>query len=233
MERHTEDCMVCGGQLIYFESAQNAECHICGKTYEVNVCCEDGHYICDTCHAEKGLLFITRYIRKTGSRNPITVATDIMKNQVINMHGPEHHYLVAASLLAAYKNAGGKVEFSKTLQNILHRAKDLPGGICGLWGSCGAGISTGIFTSAVTGASPLSKEEWSLANSMTSKSLEVISENGGPRCCKRNSYLAILQAVEFISEHLGVTLELPENIVCGFSHRNKQCKKNNCLFYPR
>ena len=231
MENHTEDCMICGKELTYFESAQDASCHICGDAHKTNVCCEDGHYVCDTCHAEKGLLFITRCINETLSRNPIEIATEIMRSPSINMHGPEHHYLVAASLLTAYKNMGGTVDLDAASRNILQRAKNVPGGICGMWGSCGAGISTGIFISVLTGASPLSEEEWSWSNRMTSRSLAIIAENGGPRCCKRNSYLSIQQAAAFTAELFGIDLELPKKITCEFSHRNNQCRKNNCPFY--
>ena len=53
----------------------------------------------------------------------------------------------------------------------------------------------------------------------------VISENGGPRCCKRNSNLAIYQATAFVKEKFGITMELPEYVLCEFLHRNIQCKK--------
>ena len=232
MVKHTENCMVCGRALTYFESVLNVRCHICGVSYETNASCEDGHYVCDSCHSEKGLLAVSRYANETGSSNPITIATEMMKNPAINMHGPEHHYLIAASLLAAYKNIGKTFDFDKALRNILQRAKKVPGGICGAWGSCGASISTGIFVSVITGATSLSVKEWSLANKMTSESLALISANGGPRCCKRNSYLAILQATAFIKEHFDVALELSEQLVCEFSQRNNQCKKTGCLFFP-
>lgn len=39
---------------------------------------------------------------------------------------------------------------------------------------------------------------------MTSKALKVISENGGPRFCKRNSYLAVIEAVDFLEENIEV-----------------------------
>lgn len=72
--------------------------------------------------------------------------------------------------------------------------------------------------------------EWSLANQMTSKSLKVISANGGPRCCKRNTYLAITQAVEFVKEQFNIIMELPEEIICQFSNRNQQCRREKCPF---
>ena len=231
MEKHTENCMICGMLLEYFESVKDVNCHICGKSHQTNATCVDGHYVCDDCHSEEGLLFITSFINRTTSRDPIAISKQIMKNPVINMHGPEHHYLTAASLLAAYRNSGGEVDFSQAMQNTVQRAKNVPGGICGYWGSCGAGIATGIFISVITGATPLSGKEWSLANEMTSKSLATISENGGPRCCKRNSQLAILQAAAFVKERFNIIMELPERIDCEFSSRNSQCRENDCLFY--
>ena len=231
MKEYTENCMVCAQPLVYFESSQNIRCYVCGTENETNAVCKDLHYVCDNCHSEKGLLIITFYANETLNQNPIKIATEIMKNQAINMHGPEHHYLIVASLLAAYKNAGGKIELSAALRLARQRAQKLPGGICGLWGSCGAGIATGIFFSIITKATPLSEKEWSLANHMTSRSLNIIAENGGPRCCKRNSYLAILQAAAFVKEQFGITTELQKKILCEFSHRNEQCKKTKCLFY--
>ena len=231
MERFSENCMVCGKSLVYYDTAQINKCYICGTSGSTNATCEDGHYVCDACHSEKGVLLISFEAGKTSSKNPIYIATGIMKNEEINMHGPEHHFLVAASLLAAYKNAGGQIDLDSAIQSALQRAKNVPGGICGLWGSCGAGIATGIFISIITGATPLSENEWSLANQMTSRSLATISENGGPRCCKRNSTFAIHQAVIFVKEKFGVKMELPEYIACEFSDRNKQCRKNKCLYY--
>ena len=232
MAAYTENCMVCGESLIYYTSSRKVRCYVCGLLYSTNTTCKGGHYVCDACHAEKGMLFVTRYAYKTDSLNPVLIVGDVLKSPDINMHGPEHHYLVVAALLAAYKNAGGEIDFSKALQQGEQRAKMVPGGICGMWGSCGAGVGTGIFMSIITGATPLSEREWSLANLMTSKSLAVIAENGGPRCCKRNIYLSILQAASFVKEHFSISMELPEGITCEYSGRNAQCRKDRCLFFP-
>jgi len=66
---------------------------------------------------------------------------------------------------------------------------------------------------------------------MTSESLRVIAENGGPRCCKRCSFLAVSQAVEFAQKELKVELSVDQPIVCDFSDFNKECLKNECIFY--
>ena len=146
-----------------------------------------------------------------------------------HMHGPEHHIMVGTALLAAYKNAGGDIDLSKALSEMYSRAKAVPGGSCGFWGACGAGISAGMFVSIITDATPLSEKPWGLANLMTARALAKIGENGGPRCCKRNSYFAIAEAVKFTKEYLGTEMEL-DTIICTRSDLNNQCLKERCPF---
>lgn len=96
-------------------------------------------------------------------------------------------------------------------------------------GACGAGISAGMFVSIVTGSTPLAGEPWGLANKMTSAALDAIGSVGGPRCCKRDSYLSILAAIDFVKENLGVEMEKPE-VVCVHSAQNNQCIGVRCPF---
>ena len=82
-----------------------------------------------------------------------------------------------------------------------------------------------------TGSTPLANEAWGLSNQMTARALGRIGEVGGPRCCKRDSYLAIQEAVQFTAEKLGVTMDM-DTIVCTRSAQNNQCIKMRCPFYP-
>ena len=80
-----------------------------------------------------------------------------------------------------------------------------------------------------TGSTPLANEAWGLSNQMTARALGSIGAVGGPRCCKRDSYLAIREAVQFTAEQLGVTMEL-QPILCTRSAQNNQCIKMRCPF---
>ena len=51
--------------------------------------------------------------------------------------------------------------------------------------------------------------------------LQKIGEIGGPRCCKRNSYLAILSAIDYAEAVTGVRMS-KEQIVCRHTHANNQ-----------
>ena len=66
---------------------------------------------------------------------------------------------------------------------------------------------------------------------MTARALQAIGNLGGPRCCKRDSFTSVREAVLFVREHLNIDMELPENINCGFSRFNEQCKGESCPYY--
>ncbi len=233
MARNEGACLVCGKPLVYYETAQVMECVHCHQTFESYASCEDGHYVCDTCHAEKGVEAVLAYCLTSASKNPVALLQEIMNTPYIYMHGPEHHVMVGAVLLTAYKNAGGELDLSVALFEMKNRGSNYPGGSCGFWGCCGAAVSTGMFVSIITKATPLTGQSWGQANRMTAKALQAIGDIGGPRCCKRNSYTAVRMAVEFVREEFGITMELPDDIVCSHSDENKQCLRMRCPYYKK
>ena len=223
-----EECLICKAKLEYLSEDVQMECAICHKKEASKTRCVNGHYVCSDCHTQ-GMSSLIGFCHSETSKSPLEIIEKMMSMPFCHMHGPEHHVMVGAALLTAYKNAGGKVDFEKVLLEMYRRGKSVPGGTCGFWGACGAGISAGQFVSIITESTPLTVKPWSLSNQMTSKALGRISENGGPRCCKRDSYLAILAAVEFVAENLGVQMEM-EKPVCTRSHMNNQCIGKQCPF---
>lgn len=171
---------------------------------------------------------------KDTSRNPIEILERLMSQPECPMHGPTHHVLVGAALLTAYNNClpdSAKLDLEAALAEMRERGEQVPGGACGYMGACGASISTGIFLSIVTRNTPFSTDTWRLCNLMTARALEQVAENGGPRCCKRDSYLSVLTAIDFVKEHLGVEMERPE-VRCSRSQINEQCIGKKCPFSP-
>ena len=163
------------------------------------------------------------------SKNPVEIIEKMMALPFCHMHGPEHHVMVGASLLTAYKNAGGAIDLESALAEMMNRGKSVPGGACGFWGACGAGISSGMFVSIISKSTPLSQQPFALSHRMTAKSLGAIGEIGGPRCCKRDSFLSILSAIDFVKEYFGIEMEKPD-IVCTHSSQNNQCIGKRCPF---
>ncbi len=225
----SEECLMCGAALEYRKEEEMMECAICHKWEMSRTRCTGGHYVCNQCHT-RGIDQIFAVCLEEPSDNPVVVLRKLMALPFCHMHGPEHHILVGASLLTAYKNAGGDVDLGAALSEMQARGKQVPGGACGFWGACGAGISAGMFVSIVTGSTPLAGREWGLSNQMTSSALHNIGVIGGPRCCKRNSYTAIRSAVEFVKEHFGVEMSFGE-VQCTHSDCNNQCLKERCPYY--
>ena len=223
-----EECLICKAPLEYLTEDMEMECEICHKKELSKTRCVNGHYVCDECHT-KGLDSIFGVCLSATSKNPVEIINKMMKLPFCHMHGPEHHIMVGSALLTAYKNAGGDVDLPKALSEMKNRGQNVPGGVCGFWGACGAGISSGIFISIISGSTPLAKEPWGLSNRMTSKSLEAIGAIDGPRCCKRDSYLAILSAIDYVKENFNIEMEKPK-ITCEFSTQNNQCIGNRCPF---
>jgi len=173
---------------------------------------------------------ILRLCLEEKSQNPFDIINKMMDLQFCPMHGPEHHFMVGMALLTAYNNAGGDIDLEKSLREMIKRGKSVPGGACGYWGACGAGLSSGMFISIISGSTPLGNENFSLSHQMTARSLSTIGAVGGPRCCKRDSCLSILSAADFVREHFGVCMEIGD-IVCTRSVRNDQCIGSRCPFF--
>lgn len=223
-----EECLICKEPLEYLEADEPMTCAICAKTFPSKTRCVKGHYVCDECHTA-GLDSVIGVCLEETSKNPIEIINRMMAMPFCHMHGPEHHVMVGAALLTAFHNAGGDIELEPSLMEMMSRGRRVPGGTCGFWGACGAGISSGMFVSIVSKSTPLTQEPFALSNRMTAKSLESIADIGGPRCCKRDSFLSILAAIEFAREHFGVEME-SEDITCTYSSQNNQCIGMRCPF---
>ena len=208
-------------------------CEICGKSFEGHAVCENGHYVCDACHASPAEGVVRSVVLNSSSKDPVDIADEIMASSFVHMHGPEHHFIVGASLLCAFCNTYGEVALENALNAVISRGKKVPGGFCGMAGCCGAAVSAGIFLSVILKATPMSKEEWALSNRMTSRCLEAVSRIGGPRCCKRDSYTTILAAAEFLREELGKPLGVSDEILCSHFGDNAECLKVECPYFPR
>lgn len=231
---HGRGCLLCGSDLVYREDAVEMTCGVCGARLSGNACCDLGHFVCDACHSASGVEVVEAVCRSTDATDPTGLATEIMQSPAISMHGPEHHFLVSAVLLATFDNALGQGDRRPAhLAEAKRRAERVPGGFCGTHGNCGAGVGTGIFWSIVTGATPISEASWSQSNQLTARSLLRIAEHGGPRCCKRDTWHALIQAMIDVGRrvpetHWGEPAVLP---TCTHSHRNKQCREQACVFY--
>lgn len=202
-------CLICSAELVYASETEIISCAVCGIEATSSTWCKEGHYVCDSCYSLSANEWIEQFCINSREEDPVLLADSLMKSPLVNMHGPEHHFLVPAVLLTTCYNVSNQVDKKKiALRKTRDRAEKVLGGICGFWGTCGAAVGNGIFLSVYSDITPVSVADWRLANHQTADTLKIIAGHGGPRCCKRDSFLAIQQAVKFIEQHLSIQLSI-------------------------
>ncbi|MBY8989718.1 MAG: SAM-dependent methyltransferase [Candidatus Lokiarchaeota archaeon] len=236
-EKKSDKCEFCGGNLVYAtdpKNHRNLTCMFCEESFTTNIYCEKGHYICDNCHSKNPIEIIERICEETNIKDPFKLADLIMKHHKFKVYGPEHHVLTPAVILTALKNndikkVNGDDITPFDIKEGIRRASKIPGGWCGFYDSCGAGMGFGIAVSIMTGATPSTNTQRSLANEMTSKSLAKIADNL-EHCCKRSVKLAICETLDFLKEKFNIEMNYEHN-KCNFSEINDKCEKGKCPFF--
>lgn len=218
-------CPVCGKPVVEKEGV----CDACGSAEGVHAC-PDGHLSCTRCLDSDVMRRIVEYCDTCDSRDPYAVFDSLVALDGMRMHDFKHHVAVGASLIAAYCNITGDGRKRQFLEKMSERGRKVPPGSCGLMGNCGAAVSVGTFLSIITGTTPYSEEGWAEANRATAECLLRMADIGGPRCCKRNSYIAIETGSVLAGRH-GCRMPAHPSIVCGRSADNAECIKGRCPYY--
>ncbi|TFF97577.1 MAG: hypothetical protein EU547_03900 [Promethearchaeota archaeon] len=179
-------------------------------------------------------------ILNQNEKNPIILFENVIEqlrdewkaSENLPFHGPWHHGIVPAVIIAALKNAG--YEFSdKDIKEAFQRGLMIPAGGCGFCGTCGGGSGLGIAISIVEKSTPFHDNARSSAFKAAIKANERIGKLGGPRCCRLSAYTALKQALRIL-ENKGY--ELPETKVigrCKVWELNAQCHKERCPYFPK
>ncbi len=224
-------CPICGAPL---KPARGEwECYYCGKKELADFVCTNGHYVCEECRLASGEEIVLKVASRSSEADPSIIADRIFTHPAVDLFGPIHHLVVAASLLAAAKNAGAELSLSH-IKRASARLKSIPYAACGLLGACGAAVGAGVSVSVITGATQTSDRERSLAMEATASALRRIAGLGGPRCCKASVYASLEAAVPIIREEIGIPVVLRDlEGACMLSERNGECWGERCPYHPR
>lgn len=225
-----ENCGICGSVLIYQTDAVPMECSFCHSQGNTNIFCPEGHYICDACHEQETLEMLKEAVLNSTSASPDEILETVMSHSSVPMHGPEHHAIVPAVIVAAVRNAGYPIP-EKAIEKAIDRGSKVPGGWCGLYGACGAAIGVGVAVSVLGKATPLTGKPRSRAIKATSLALERMVDHH-PRCCKRASRRAVEAAVDFLHREMSIDLKIGPAAECNYHQRNNECPRKGCFYYP-
>jgi hypothetical protein len=225
-EPHRSGCMVCGAELIYFETNRDSSCHYCGQIVGANARCANGHFVCDACHSADAVEIIRNICVHSKEVDAVTLMQTIRRHPHFRIHGPEHHSMVPAVILTVLRNSGYSIT-DKQITTAIERGQTISGGACAFLGACGAAIGVGIAASLALGASPYDGDKRQTVQQATQTVLGKIASFNAPRCCQRDSWLALKEASVFMQEYTGKLLTV-KSFTCEQYSENKECIRDRC-----
>jgi hypothetical protein len=98
-------------------------------------------------------------------------------------------------------------------------------------GACGAAVGVGIAMSVLLGATPYEGKKRQTVQRATQKVLGDIAAYEAPRCCQRDSWLALGGASRLLEE-MGKTLPV-SRIACEQYPENKECIRERCPLWSQ
>lgn len=164
--------------------------------------------------------------------DPGALLERLMRDERCPIFGPLHHVLVGAALLTCAWPAAGDGDLAAAFDEFASRASCVPGAACAKWGVCGAAASCGMAFAVIAGNAPLREEGWSEAQLMVADILGRIARAGAPRCCKRDSRIAVRAAAPWFNQHLNAQMELEaECPTCDVAEANSVCLGFKCSYH--
>ncbi|MDO5843872.1 MAG: DUF5714 domain-containing protein [Methanocorpusculum sp.] len=229
------ECRNCGETMIQDYVPVQTECDICGKDIITNFVCPNGHHMCNDCRYEGVLDDIKRICMHTKSKNPVSIAVEVMATTKLSLIGCKHYLLSPISIYTAYKNAGGKVnDFEGTLEKIYNRVMTIQTSQCRLGNVCGIPSSIGGAFQAANVENKAIYEINKIANDISGLCMTKLMNpnwNGSRDCCIRNALICTAVTAKYLNNYYWIELELPSEIKCRFSEGNPRCNKEKCSVY--
>ena len=171
------------------------------------------------------------------STAPAELLEEVMADPRCPAFGPLHHFVVGATLLACRRNAEAAFDrealLRADLEEMAARSSYVPGATCARWGVCGAAASAGMAYAILRGNAPLREEGWQEGQLMVSELLALIARSGSPRCCKRDSRVAVAAAVPHFNAIGGPQMRETDVVpTCATFPQNSACMGADCPFNP-
>jgi 7,8-dihydro-6-hydroxymethylpterin dimethyltransferase len=227
-----EGCMVCAEPLVYLQVANAGQCHFCGREMLTSARCGAGHFVCDACHAEDAVAVIRAVCSSSRETDMVALMRAIREHPAMPVHGPEHHVLVPALIVAAARNAGVPVDDGH-LETAISRGRTVAGGACAFMGACGAAIGVGVGYSVILGSNPYQGDRRQIVQQLVGRALARIASLEAARCCQRDCWLALQEASASSKALIGINLRADAPLLCAQLAGNNECLGGACPLWPR
>ncbi len=179
----------------------------------------------------EGIAHIESVCLATDETDMIALMQQIRAHPSIDYHGPEHHSMVPAIILATYRNLGGDVT-DDTIKLGIERGKLIREKSCAYFGAYGAALGVGVAFSLILGASPYEGKGRQKVNIITRAVSAEIGRYDAARCCQRDCWIALKKSAELSREFLPIELRAETVFVCKELKHNKYCYGKYCPLSP-
>ncbi len=227
--RYPSDCMRCSKPLVYLDKEETRTCTYCGQIGPANAVCESGHFVCNKCHSRDAAEIVRQICLHTDQTKMIELLDTIRSHPAFPLHGPEHHFTVPALIVSVYRNMGGKVSDADIVCAI-DRGRSVPGGVCAFWGACGAALGVGIAFGIILQSNPLKPGTRQKIQQAVGKIISEIADIKAARCCRRESYTALIAAARLSEQILSISLEAGAVPECRQQDINRECIRRACPY---
>ncbi len=228
----SHDCMLCGAPLVYAKESAEARCSFCGATKNADAKCTQGHFVCDACHSADAAAVIAHLCETSTETDLLALFSRIRSHPSFHVHGPEHHVLVPAVMVAAFRNAGGELP-QDALRKAIERGAKIPGGFCGLAGVCGAPSGVSIGYAVLLGSTPMTPSLRQRVLDVHALATRAVARFEAARCCQRDCLEALKLAAALSGDLLPVRLDARAEVTCSQVAKNRECIATGCPHHPR
>ncbi len=76
---HKSNCLLCGSPLVYSTESVIRTCDLCKGQFESEAACEQGHFICNTCHSSSANELIENVCIQSTSTQPVGMAIALIQ----------------------------------------------------------------------------------------------------------------------------------------------------------
>jgi len=231
-DKHRKDCMVCGEKLVYTKTDARQTCYYCHELKLSNAACENNHFVCDACHGADASEIIETVCLSTKEKDAAAIMNTIRSHPYFPVHGPEHHAMLPAVVLAALRNSGHGIT-DRQILTAIQRGQAMPGGSCAFMGVCGAATGAGIAVSILLEATPYDGKNRQIAQQISHQVLGDIAGYNAARCCQRDCWTALKKLNALLDEKIGKKFVLNDDMVCTQFKQNKECIHKECPFWSK
>lgn len=173
----------------------------------------------------------------TTEKDAFAILNDAFGDEGLEPWDPQHHLLITAALLTAYRNNGYEIDFSRALDHALELTKSIANCTCTRGDDCSLGKAARAFLTIVMDYSPdldlTPGEKQMHLHRLTQCVLDAFPTYcriGTRHCCKMHGFLTVEVTCAYLQENLDITMPCTP-LECRHAPIHPDCHFTDCPYF--